>query len=123
MQRVLPIALLTLTIAATWTVSLVRADDKPKHSIKDVMKAHKKGGLKDKVVNGTASADEKKELAALYEDLGKSKPPKGDAENWKKLTDALAKAAKEVTDGKESGIDTLEKAVQCGKCHSAHKGS
>jgi hypothetical protein len=122
MRRILPIAFVSLAFVAAGTLSLLRAaDEKPKNSIKDVMKAHKKGGLKDKVEGGTASADEKKELVALYSDLSKNDPPKGDKENWKKLCDALVKAAKEAQDGKQGAAEALKKAADCKTCHSAHK--
>ena len=41
MRRVLPVSLFALAVAATWTLSLVRAEDKkdekPKYTIKQVM--------------------------------------------------------------------------------------
>ena len=92
MRRVFPVALMSLAFVAAGAFSLLRAaDEKPKHTIKDVMKAHKK--LRDKVLDGSASADDKKKLSELYAELGENDPPKGDKANWKKLTEALAKAA------------------------------
>lgn len=125
MTRFFPTCVFALACATSMmgVCASSRADEKPKHTIKEIMKEHKKGALKDKVLEGTASADEKKKLVELYTELGKSKPPKGSEENWKKLSDALVKAAKEVADGKDSGIDDLKKAVNCGACHSAHKAS
>lgn len=121
MRRVVPFALLSLAIVAVGVISVVRADDKPKYTIKEVMKEHKPKGLKDKVVDGTASADDKAKLVEMYEAMEKSKPPKGDEANWKKLCEALIKAAKEVKEGKEGGVDNLKKAVNCGACHKEHK--
>jgi len=106
-------------VAGAWS----RADDKAKYSIKDVMKEHKKGALKDKVVEGKATDEEKKKLVEVYTELGKNKPPKGDEESWKKLTDAMVQAAKEVQEGKEGATDRLSKAVNCANCHKAHKPS
>lgn len=111
-----------LLVGAINIPSAVSADDQPKHTIKDVMKEHKKGALKDKVLDGTASKEEKQRLVELYTEMGKSKPPKGPDDSWKKLNDALIKAAKEIQDGKESGVMNLKKAVNCGACHSTHKG-
>lgn len=97
---------------------------KPKYTIKQVMKAaHAKMTLKDKVVAGTATADEKKSLLEHYEALAASKPPKGDEASWKEKTAALVKAAKDAVDGKEGAGAALMKASNCAACHSAHKGA
>ena len=99
------------------------ADDKPKYDIETIMeKAHDKdNGLYKKVVDGKADADEKKQLVDYYTELGKNKPPKGDAKSWKDKTTALVSAAKEVVDGKEAGVADLKKASNCMACHKAHK--
>ena len=121
--RTLSCLLACVAGSALVALSPVTADDKPKVSIKDAMKEHKKGGLKDKVLDGTATPEEKKKLADLYVEMAKNKPPKGTDESWKKLNDALIKASKEIVDGKPNGIEDLKKAVNCGACHSAHKAS
>lgn len=97
------------------------ADDKPV-AIKEVMKTCMKGGLCAKVASGKATAEEKKKLVALFEDLHKNKPPKGDEESWNKFTTALVDAAKAANEGKEGAGDALKKAANCMGCHSAHKG-
>jgi cytochrome c553 len=98
------------------------ADDKPV-AIKEVMKTcMAKGGLCSKVAGGNASAEEKKKLVAMFEDLHKNKPPKGDAESWNKFTTALVDAAKAAAEGKEGAGDALKKAANCMGCHGAHKG-
>jgi hypothetical protein len=99
-----------------------RADDKPKNSIADVMKKAHKEGLLKKVTGGKADDAEKKELLALYEDLAKNKPPKGDEEGWKKKTEAIVKAAKEVSGGDAKAVKALGKATNCKACHDAHRG-
>jgi hypothetical protein len=101
--------------------SVEGAKDKEPLAIKAIMKkAHtpaKKGEatLRDKVISGKATDDEKKELIALYTDLAANKCPKGDADDWKTRTAAILKAAK-ADDGKE-----LKKASDCKGCHSMHK--
>jgi hypothetical protein len=99
------------------------ADDKPKYDIETIMeKAHDEdNGILKKVVAGKADDKEKKTLLELYTELGKNKPPKGDAKSWKTKTSALVVAAKEVADGKEDGIAHLKKAASCKDCHSIHK--
>lgn len=122
MQRVLPVAVLALVVGSTFALSLLQAqDDKPKHTIKDVMKkAQAKTGLLNKVTGGTASKEEKAELVELYTALGKNKPPKGEASSWKEKTDAILAAAKEAQEGK--GTDKLKSAAgDCKGCHSVHK--
>ncbi|HBH50265.1 MAG TPA: hypothetical protein DDY91_00055 [Planctomycetaceae bacterium] len=121
--RTLSCLLACVAGSALVALSPVAADDKPKISIKDAMKEHKKGGLKDKVLEGTATPEEKKKLADLYVEMAKNKPPKGTDDSWKKLNDALIKASKEIVDGKPTGVEDLKKAVNCGACHSAHKAS
>ncbi|MFN0052325.1 MAG: hypothetical protein ACKV0T_09035 [Planctomycetales bacterium] len=122
MRRIVPFALLAVALATVGVVSVVRAaDEKPKYTIKEVMKLHK-DKVHEKFQKGEASKEEAKKLLDGYEAMTKDKPPKGDAENWKKLTEALLKAAKEVDAKKDGGVDAYKKAVQCGGCHSAHKG-
>jgi len=100
------------------------ADDKPKFEIEKIMeKAHDKDdGILKKVFDGKATDAEKKELLELYVDLGKNKPPKGDAKSWKEKTGALVSAAKEVVAGKDDSIKGLKKAANCKACHDIHKG-
>ncbi len=113
-----------LAVVFTGLTVFGAADDKPKYDIEDIMgKAHGEDNDKilSKVVNGKATDAEKKELLELYTELGKNKPPKGSKEDWKKRTDALASAAKEVVDGKEAGVKDLKKAADCKGCHDAHR--
>jgi len=123
MRRVFPVALTVLAVAASFVLSTLSAaeDDKPKFTIKEAMKAHAKEKLHTKVIEGKASDEEKDKLVALYEALGKNKPPKGDADSWKTLTDELVAAAKDAKEGKEGAGDRLKKAVDCGACHKVHK--
>ena len=102
-------------------ISVVIAQDKAKYSIKDVMKEHKKGGLKDKLSDGTATAEEKKKAVEMYTEMAKNKPPKGDDDSWKKLNDSLIAAVKDVESGKDGGVDAYKKAVACKACHDNHK--
>ena len=109
-------------VAVTLTTGAAE-EESPKYTIKQVMKAvHAKGKLKDKVVAGTASEEEKKALLEYYQALAGNKPPKGDAENWKKATSDLVAAAKEALEGKEGAGEKLKTASNCAGCHKAHKG-
>jgi hypothetical protein len=113
----------TLTLGLFANVFVIRADDgdKPKHTIKEIMDLAHKQGLFKKVMAGTASADEKKELADLYADLVKNTPKKGSPESWKEKTEAVAMAAKDVAAEKPDATAALKKANNCAGCHKAHK--
>src|SRR5687768_1693690 len=84
------------------------AQDKPKYTIKEVMKAAHKGGLLAKVREGKASDEEKKQLVEMYEALAASKPPKGEEAGWKQKTSALVEAAKAAEKGDRSEEHTSE---------------
>ena len=98
-------------------------DDKPKHSIKDVMKKVMKGkpNLLSKVVE-SGSEKEKKELHEWLVALSKNKPPKGEADSWKKLTGKLVSSSQDLVDGKEGAGKAVMKAANCKACHGEHKG-
>ena len=98
------------------------AQDKAKHSIKDVMQACMKGGLCKKVASGEASAEDKAKLVEMFEALAADKPPKGDDASWKEKTAALVAAAKDCAAGKDGAGAALGKAANCMGCHSVHKG-
>ncbi len=119
------IALMSCSLLITCFVCLPAMgaddDDEPKYKIKDVMKKAFKGPLLKKVASGKASDDEKKELHAMLVALGKHKPPKGEADSWKKLTSALNKAGKAAVDGDDDAAAQLKKASNCKACHSQHK--
>jgi hypothetical protein len=116
-------ATLMLGMIANALASRADDGDKPKHTIKEVMKiAHNpKTSLAKKVISGSASDDEKKELVALYVDLGKNTPKKGTPEAWKDKTDAVVQAAKDVEAGKPGAAAALQKAINCANCHKEHK--
>jgi hypothetical protein len=115
-----------MAIAGTLALGALAADDadadKPKYSIKDVMKEAHKGdaALLKKVAAGDASAEEKKQLLELYQALAKNEPPKGDAASWKEKTDALVAAT---VKGDADAPKKLKAASNCGACHKVHKGS
>ena len=109
-------------LALLWNLNSRADDEKKPVPIKDVMKICMKGGLCKTVASGKATAEEKKKLVAMFEDLAKNKPPKGDEESWKKLTSALVEAAKACAEGKDGAGEALGKAANCAGCHKGHKG-
>jgi uncharacterized protein (DUF342 family) len=124
MRRVFSIAIFAVAFVALGAMSGLRAadekkDEKPKYSVKEVMKKHQ--DLVKKVKSDTASAEEKKNLLELYIEMAKNKAPRGDTADWKKVNEALVKATQNVVDAKDGAKDEFEKAADCTKCHNAHK--
>jgi hypothetical protein len=120
-------------LLAALAVSLVgvgvaeeKKEDKKPLEIKAIMKkAHTAPKGEDplckRVASGSSTEAEAKDLLALYEDLAKNKPPKGDEESWKKKTSALVSATKDIVGKKEGATDAYKKALNCMACHEAHR--
>ena len=121
-----PIVLMLLAVALLFAVEGARASDagsKPKYTIKQVMKKAHKDGLMKKLAMGEGTKEDAKELLDLYEALGENKPPRGAAEDWKKMTQEMVDAAQDVVDGKEDAGHRLTKSANCMGCHRMHKPS
>jgi hypothetical protein len=104
-----------------------REKDKPKYTIKQVMKmAHTapegESSLLKTVSSGKGEKADKEKLVELYTALCQNKPPKGDADEWKERCTAMVKAAKAAVSGGEDEAKALGKAVNCKGCHELHKG-
>jgi hypothetical protein len=99
----------------------------PKHAIKDVMKgAHMppEGGgksLRERVIAGNASDEEKRQLLDLYISLLENDPPRGEAEAFHAKAGAVALAAAKIVVGREGAAEELTKATNCAACHRDHK--
>lgn len=125
MRRNLLLGTCSLAFVAAGLVTMLSAadekkDEKPKYTIKQVMEFHQKK-VHEKFIKGEATKEEKEKLLAGYESLTKQKPPRGDEANWKKLTENILKAAKDVDAKKDGAADAFKKANACGACHNAHK--
>ena len=96
-------------------------DEKPKYTIKEVMKKAHKDGLMKKLADGGGTKADAEELLDLYKALGKNKPPKGEAGSWQEKTKVLVDAAQNVVDDKPGARAELKKAANCAECHKAHK--
>lgn len=116
MKRNVIFSAVVLALAGTWLVAVAddKDKDKPKLTIKEVMKFHK-DKVHEKYQQGKASKEDVEKLTEAYEALAKNKPPKGDDASWKEKTEAIVKAIKD--DDKVA----YKKALNCGGCHSAHK--
>jgi hypothetical protein len=90
-----------------------------KVTIKEVMAKVFKGPICGKLAKGEASEEEKKIAAKYVAALPSLTPPKGDAGEWKKVTTALADAAKsgDAAAWKKAFTD----AGTCKGCHANFK--
>ena len=88
-----------------------------KYTIKEIMTKSFKAddNLKDLIIDGNATAEQKAKFIDYVENLAKFEPRKGDSASWKGKTEALIAAAK----GSDSAA--LKKATNCKACHSVHK--
>jgi len=116
--------LLAITFVIVPSLTLLQADapEKPKYTIKEVMKKAHKEKLLKKVLSGDAKQAEKTALLDLYLSLPENKPPKGDEKDWNKRTTEVVVAAARVVAERERSLARLKKATNCAACHKAHKG-
>ena len=93
----------------------------PKHTIKEVMKQAHGAKLLNKVVDGSASKEEKDQLLDLYISLIDNKPPKGEENQWIMNSGRAILAVARVVVGREGATEELKAATNCKACHDAHK--
>ncbi len=88
-----------------------------KYTIKEIMQQGFKAddNLKDLVLDGTATDEQKVKFVDYVENLAQYKVRKGKQEDFEKLTDSLIKAAK------GTDLAALKDAVNCKTCHTPHK--
>jgi hypothetical protein len=114
------LVLVSAVLAGTTWAADDDEDEKPKYTIKQVMKKTNKEGLLKKVVKGKATQDDKSRLLELYKSLEKNRPPKGTKKEWEARTKPIIAAAQDVVDGKQGAGKRLANAVSCLDCHQAH---
>lgn len=116
--------LLTAFAALAAAATLAVADENHE-TIEKVMKEGLKGDTSPmaKVLDGSASADDTKSLAALVQTLKGTKAPKGEQSAYDTKVTELIAAMDAVAGGDkgEAAIGRLEKAQNCKACHSEHK--
>ncbi len=113
------------TLAILSALATLGVADENHETIEKVMKEGLKGDTSPMamVLDGSASADETKSLAALVKTLQGTKAPKGEQADYEKRVTELIAALDAVAAGDkaESAIGRLEKAQNCKSCHSEHK--
>jgi hypothetical protein len=95
-----------------------KKDEKPKYTVKEVMKEAHKSGLLKKIQAGTAEKADREKLAELYKALALAEPAKGDKEIWKKTTATMLKVATDAIADADAGKKVK---VDCGACHKMFK--
>ena len=88
-----------------------------KYTMKEIMTKGFKAddNLKDLILDGNATAEQKAKFVDYVENLVLFKPRKGGADSWEEKTGGLLNAVKGVD------LDALKKAANCKACHSVHK--
>ena len=101
----------------------LRAAQKPKYTVKEIMKAINKGddNIGKRAGKGVASKEDLAKMVEYYESLPLNDPPRGDKASWEHKTTALLAAAKDLKAGKPNALQTYKEASNCKACHMAHK--
>jgi len=115
------------------STSATAQDKKDPPTISEIMlKGHKGADAYMTKIRGAAkdgkweeAQEYAKTLAFFGENLGKLKPPKGDADSWKKLTEIYAENTKLVHKGTvDKDVKAVNKGlggINCKDCHKAHR--
>jgi hypothetical protein len=119
-------AIILILIDAVSRAGEEAGEAKPKHTIKEVMQgAHvaKEGekSLRDIVIGGQATPEQKQLLLDLYISLAENKPPRGELAAFRDKTRLIVLAAAKIVVGREGASDELGKATNCAACHKDHK--
>ena len=108
-MKYLTLSLMVAGFGLAMVQNIAAADKITHEQIEEVMKK----GFKAKLHEDLAA--NKVVLAKYATWLAAYKPPKGDAESWKKKTAAITAAIK------ANDQPALKKAVNCKACHGVHK--
>lgn len=112
------LSIFTALFAFTSFASAAKSDQ---HEIfEEIMKKGFKGTkenppLLKKTLGGSATAEEKAKLGEYLKKLSTLKPPKGEADSWKKLNHAI------LTAWDKNDLKALKEATNCKACHKPHK--
>lgn len=113
-----------VAVVAIFSISAIRAaEDGPiKKAMQTVHKAPKtEKKLSEKIIEGTATDEQKQTALALYKGMADAKAPKGDQAAFKAKVAKLIAATEEVVAQKPEAIAHYKEAVNCKACHSEHK--
>jgi hypothetical protein len=93
--------------------------------ISDAMKKFHKGetSTTKHVGEGSASSSDVSALLRAYQDMAKTRPPKGTPASWKQKTDEVISALNAIKSGNKSGTSAFKRAINCKACHDVHRES
>jgi hypothetical protein len=123
-RKIVTLGIALPLMAAAVTAPLLRAaNDKPKYTIKEVMKNLHKGdeNVGKKVSRGEGTKADFDKMVDYYSSLPLNDPPRGDKDSWHEKTMALVNSAKDLQAGKPGAVESYKKAANCKACHMAHK--
>jgi hypothetical protein len=120
-----PVIAAALSLALLST-GVFAADSQKDNPTKEFMKKYHKAPqgtdpVCKRAVQGKATPQELKELAAGYHAMAKTKAPLGDEADWKQRTEKLAAAADGLVKGDASAPERYKEALNCKACHDLHK--
>lgn len=105
-------------------VALVRAADQPpKYSVEEIMKAVFKGddSIAKKVGRGKGTTADLAKLEEYVASLPANDAPQGDPAGWKKKTTAVLDAVTALQAGKPDALAQFNQATDCKSCHSVYR--
>ena len=92
-------------------------------TIADVMaKGHEgRDSILRRILNETATDEEKEILKSYYQFLATQNPPKGSPEGWRSRVGDLQEALDAVIAGEEGSVPGLRRVTNCMACHRIYK--
>jgi len=124
MKTVFSIAGVILILVLSLRPTLLRAADQPpKYTVQEIMKAVFKGddSIAKRVGKGKATQAEVDKLAEYVGALPVNDAPQGDPAGWKKKTTAVLEAVTALQAGKPGAVAQFNLAVDCKACHSVYR--
>ena len=99
------------------------AANKPKYTIKEVMKEIHKGddNIGKRAIKGQASKEDITKMVEYYASLPLNDPPRGDKADWLERTTAMVKASQDLKKGAVGAIEHYKQVTDCKGCHQLHK--
>ena len=118
------IAGLGIVLFCTTCAAIMRAADQPpKYTVEEIMKAVFKGddSIAKKVAQGKGTKEDLAKLAEYVESLPANDAPQGDPAGWKKKTTAVLDAVSALREEKPGALTQFKLATDCKSCHSVYR--
>jgi cytochrome c556 len=118
------IASLGIVILCSTCAAILRAADQPpKYTVEEIMKAVFKGddSIAKKVAQGKGTKEDLAKLAEYVESLPANDAPQGDPAGWIKKTTAVLDAVTALKEEKPDALAQFKLATDCKSCHSIYR--